>query len=42
MTEACNESEFYLRGLIKTSGQWMQKTALLDYIEYLGRPDALR
>jgi len=41
MTEACNESEFYLRGLIKTSGKWMQKTALLDYIEHFGRTDAL-
>jgi hypothetical protein len=42
MTDACRESQFYLRGLSKTSGQWMQKTALLDYIEYLGRPDAPR
>jgi hypothetical protein len=42
MTQACNHSKFYLRGLMKTSGQWIQKTALLDYIEYFGRPDFLR
>src|SRR5262245_20260317 len=40
MTEACQQSQFYLRGLTKTSGQWIQKTALFDFIYDLARPDA--